>query len=126
MAEPSFNLERSLLLRPSPGKGWDKHQSRGLGRQEPATSWSLAPSDRRPPPVVLGGHAKEDRHWQQTLDAFARSFGVAGTVVTETVCVDRRRQWRRAANVWKNAGVRSGIHAATAPARLLVRPFRRG
>ena len=76
--------------------------------------------------MVLGGHAKEDHHWQQTLASLARSFGVAGTVVTESVCVDRRRQWRRATNVWRNAGIRSAIHTVTAPARLLVRPFRRG
>ena len=75
--------------------------------------------------MALGGHGQEDRQWQQTLASLGRAFGVEGTVETETVCVDRRRQWSRAGNVWKNSGIRSGMHLAAAPVRLVVRPFRR-
>jgi hypothetical protein len=75
--------------------------------------------------MALGGHGQEDRHWQRTLASLGRAFGVEGTVETETVCVDRRRQWSRSGNVWKNSGIRSGMHLATAPVRLVVRPFRR-
>ena len=43
-----------------------------------------------------------------------------------TLCVDRGRQWSRAANIWHNAGIRSGIYMSGAPIRLFARPFRRG
>ena len=75
--------------------------------------------------MLFGGHRKEDRHWEHTLRELARSFGVEGEVSIETVCVDRRRQWGRAGNVWHNAGIRSGMYTAMAPMRLAARPFRR-
>ncbi len=66
----------------------------------------------------------EDRFWRQTLTNLARHLGVAAPVVTTTVvCVDRRRQWRNAGNVWHNAGIRSVLHALGTPLRSL-RPGR--
>jgi hypothetical protein len=76
--------------------------------------------------MTLGGHGKEDKHWQHTLRSLAEHLGAAGEVVTTTVCVDRGRQWSRAANIWHNAGIRSGIYMTGAPIRLITRPFRRG
>ena len=76
--------------------------------------------------MTMGGHRQEDRHWEHTLRALAESFGVKGEVATETVCVDRRRQWGNAGNVWHNAGIRSGMYTAAAPVRFASRPFRRG
>jgi hypothetical protein len=76
--------------------------------------------------MSLGGHGKEDKHWQHTLRSLAEHLGAAGEVVTTTVCVDRGRQWARAANIWHNAGIRSGIYMTGAPIRLITRPFRRG
>jgi hypothetical protein len=62
----------------------------------------------------------ENRFWQQTLTNLARHLGVAAPVVTTTaVCVDRRRQWRNAGNVWHNAGIRSVLHALGTPLRSL-------
>jgi hypothetical protein len=75
--------------------------------------------------MTLGGHRQEDRHWAHTLQALAAAFGVEGEVSTETVCVDRRRQWGKAKNVWHNAGIRSGMYLAGAPMRFAARPFRR-
>ena len=43
----------------------------------------------------------------------------------ENVCVDRRRQWGKARNVWQNAGIRSGMYTAMAPMRLMTKPFKR-
>jgi hypothetical protein len=69
---------------------------------------------------------KEDRFWQDTLRSLAAHFGVAEPVIdTEVVCVDRRRQWRNARNVWKNSGVRSFAYYLGAPFRAAARPFRR-
>ena len=75
--------------------------------------------------MSFGGHRQEDRHWEHTLRSLAAAFGVEGEVTTETVCVDRRRQWGKAGNVWQNAGIRSGMYTAMAPMRLMSRPFKR-
>jgi hypothetical protein len=75
--------------------------------------------------LALGGHRAEDRFWQETLTALARHFGVDGEVETTVVCVDRRRQWSKARNIWHSAAIRSGMYAAGAPARAVARPFRR-
>ena len=75
--------------------------------------------------LMLGGHRMEDRFWESTLEALARHFGVEGRVQTQVLCVDGRRQWAKARNVWHSAALRSGMYAATAPARALARPFRR-
>src|SRR5579863_7022300 len=76
--------------------------------------------------MTLGGHRQEDAHWMHTLTSLADHFGVHAEVTAESVCVDRRRQWSRAGNVWHNAGIRSGLHMASAPFRILTRPFARG
>jgi len=75
--------------------------------------------------MTFGGHRQEDRHWAHTLTSLAAAFGVEGDVTVENVCVDRRRQWGKAGNVWQNAGIRSGMYTAMTPMRLVTRPFRR-
>jgi hypothetical protein len=72
--------------------------------------------------MSFGGHRQEDRHWVHTLTALSAHFGIEPVVSSETLCVDRRRQWSRAGNVWHNAGIRSGLHLAGTPLRLLRRP----
>lgn len=47
-------------------------------------------------------------------------------MTTVSMCDDRGRQWSKAANIWHNAGIRSGIHMSAAPIRMIARPFRRG
>jgi hypothetical protein len=69
--------------------------------------------------LTLGGHRKEDRFWQDTLRALAARFGVTAEPETSVVCVDRRRQWRRAGNVRHSSAFRSGIHTAASPLRKL-------
>src|SRR6478672_3212182 len=49
--------------------------------------------------LTLGGHKKEDRFWEQTLQALAERFGIKADAETTVVCVDKRRQWGRAGNV---------------------------
>jgi hypothetical protein len=75
--------------------------------------------------AAFGGHKMENTFWEQTLKALARHFGVEGEVDAHVTCVDSRRQWSRAGNIWHSAAIRSGMYAATAPARALARPFRR-
>lgn len=76
--------------------------------------------------MTFGGHGKEDSHWQHTLRALQAHLGAEGEVTTVSVCVDRGRQWSKAANIWHNAGIRSGIYMSAAPIRMIARPFRRG
>ncbi|HZD02584.1 MAG TPA: hypothetical protein VFA46_21075 [Actinomycetes bacterium] len=63
--------------------------------------------------LAAGGHRKEDRFWQRTLTNLAAHFGAEPPVETTVICVDRRRQWSNARNVWHNAAVRSAWHTAT-------------
>jgi hypothetical protein len=72
--------------------------------------------------LVLGGGRMNNRFWEATLRNVAARLGAAeATVETEIVCVDRRRQWRRVGNVRYNAGLRSAMHTAGAPLRLIRR-----
>ena len=58
---------------------------------------------------------QEDKVWEHVLTGLAARFGVPDAQVSaEAVCVDRKRQWRRAGNVRHNAGWYA-----------LMRPFRR-
>ena len=68
----------------------------------------------------LGGHAKEDRFWEHTMSSLATDLGVdSPQVSTQSVCVDKKRQWSRATNISKNSAMRSGAYALGAPFRLL-------
>jgi hypothetical protein len=58
--------------------------------------------------MTLGGHGMEDKSWAATLTALGRRLGVTDPKVEINVtCVDSRRQWRQAGNVWHNSGIRS-------------------
>ena len=71
------------------------------------------------------GSKREDRFWQSVLESLSNHFDVRAEVQLTATCVDTRVQWSRAWNVWHNAFIRSIIHAATFPARWIVRPLTR-
>ncbi|HUG14654.1 MAG TPA: hypothetical protein VMM78_06505 [Thermomicrobiales bacterium] len=75
--------------------------------------------------LTLGGHAQENRFWEHTLTRVAAHFQQQGPVETSTLCIDPRRQWRRAGNIWHNAGIRTGLYVATTPARWVGTGMRR-
>jgi hypothetical protein len=61
--------------------------------------------------LAVGGHGKENRFWEQTLENLASSLGAEGPKATTTmVCVDGRRQWSRATNVRHSVGLWSTLH----------------
>lgn len=60
--------------------------------------------------MAFGGHRKEDRIWQHTLQALAASLGIDALPTTDVVCVDRRRQWRRFGNVRHDPALRALMH----------------
>ena len=74
--------------------------------------------------MTMGGHRQEDRHWEHTLRSLAESFGVEGEVAAETVCVDRRRQWGNAGNVWHSSAIRSTLYTLGTPVRAVKVLFR--
>lgn len=58
--------------------------------------------------LQFGGHRAEDKFWQHTLSALAQRMGVERPAVeTRVECVDPRRQWRYARNIWHNAAIRT-------------------
>jgi hypothetical protein len=67
--------------------------------------------------MVCAGFRREDRFWTHTLKQVAAHFGVTSEVTCTAVCVDSRRQWRRAGNVWQNAAIRTGLYNMTTPVR---------
>lgn len=69
---------------------------------------------------VLGERMQNDM-WRQTLHNLAQHFGSNAPVESKIVCVDSRRQWRNAKNIWQNAGIRSGLSAPLRLARRLSR-----
>ena len=61
--------------------------------------------------LAMGGHARENRFWEQTLANVAKRLGCEDPQVsTHVVCVDRKRQWSRATNVRHSVAIRSTLH----------------
>jgi hypothetical protein len=76
--------------------------------------------------LAMGGHKAEDRFWASTLRAVGKRFGHEVEPETTVVCVDPRRKWSEARNVWHNAGIRSTLHTMTAPLRWPGKMLRNG
>ena len=61
--------------------------------------------------LAMGGHRNENRFWEQTLANLAAHLGCTEPEIsTQTVCVDRRRQWSHAKNVRHSVAIRSTLH----------------
>jgi hypothetical protein len=64
--------------------------------------------------MTFGGHRKEDKFWAATLTALGERLGIQNPVVeTKSTCVDAKRQWRHANNVWHNSMIRSVLQTLT-------------
>jgi hypothetical protein len=75
--------------------------------------------------MTFGGHGKEDKFWAATLTALGERLGLANpTVDIKTTCVDAKRQWRHANNIWHNSMIRSVLQTIAAPVVGLVHVFR--
>jgi hypothetical protein len=76
--------------------------------------------------MTLGGHRKEDKFWAATLTALGERLGIQNPVVdTKSTCVDTKRQWRHANNIWHNSMIRSMLQTLAAPVTGLAHMFRR-
>jgi hypothetical protein len=70
---------------------------------------------------VMGANGQNSRFWEATLRNLATSVGVASpVVVTQVVCIDRKRQWRYWRNVRTSATLRSARRTMLAPFKKLV------
>lgn len=69
--------------------------------------------------MLFGGNKAEDKFWIQTLTALAAYFTVEGQVEKQIVCLDPKRQWSEARNIWHNAALRTMLYTITAPVRWL-------
>ena len=59
--------------------------------------------------MVLFGHRRENKFWEQTLRNLADSFNVPGELETLVICEDRGYQWSRARNILHNGLIRNGL-----------------
>jgi hypothetical protein len=67
---------------------------------------------------ILGGSRMNNSFWKQTLENLARHVGVTEPVVeTQSVCIDRNRQWRFVRNLRYSATVRSARRTMATPVR---------
>jgi len=66
---------------------------------------------------MLFAHRQQEQFWHATLRALAKHFGVDADVTMQKTCVDPRRQWSQAPNVWLNAAVRTTLYLVAAPLR---------
>jgi hypothetical protein len=76
--------------------------------------------------LTLGGHRQEDRFWDQTLTRLAAHFDHEAEVDRQVVCVDKKRQWSKARNIWHSSAIRSTLYMLGAPARWIRAKLRRG
>jgi hypothetical protein len=72
------------------------------------------------------GHKTEDDFWQHTVKAVAAHFGVDGQPQQEVTLVDPKVQWSQAKNIWRNAGIRTGLYIMATPLRWVGNLFKRG
>lgn len=49
----------------------------------------------------------EDKIWSYTLAQLAAHFGSFEPVRTDVVLVDKKRQWRKSGNIWRNSAIRT-------------------
>ena len=75
--------------------------------------------------LVMGGARRQEENWMYVLTRLAERFGIKGQVQMHTQCLDPRRQWSEAKNVWKNAGVRTFFYKLAAPLRAVRNLFKR-
>ena len=76
--------------------------------------------------MTFGGHKKEDKFWAATMVALGNRLGVPDPAVeTTSICVDSKRQWRHARNIWHNSALRSVLQTGAAPFTGMARMLRR-
>ena len=74
--------------------------------------------------IALGSKL-QDSIWEAVLRTLGKHYGVQGSVQKQKICIDTRRQWSRARNVFYNAQIRTIIYTMAAPLRWIGRLVRR-
>ncbi|MDW7709946.1 MAG: STAS domain-containing protein [Deferrisomatales bacterium] len=73
----------------------------------------------------LFGHAQQEHFWGATLAALGSRLGVAVRVEAVKDLLDPGLNWAAAPNLWRNAGLRTGLQAAAAGVGRLLSAGRR-
>lgn len=70
------------------------------------------------------GHKMEDEFWLATLNNLATYLGVQDPQPTQTnILIDPHLQWNEWRNIWKNAGIRTGLYM---PVVIMKKVLKRG
>lgn len=69
---------------------------------------------------LFAGTKLQDSIWTSVLTSLAKHFNSNATVEVQKVCVDPKRQWSRARNVWQNAQIRTMVYTLGAPIRWIT------
>lgn len=67
---------------------------------------------------------QEDNFWRSTLTNLAAYYAVQTSVEQQVSLIDPRVQWSQAANIWHNAGIRTGLYLMTVPFRWVARKIK--
>ena len=59
--------------------------------------------------MVVIGHKRENKFWEQTLRNLAAHFGIAAEPETQVICENPRYQWENVKNIWHNGAIRNGL-----------------
>ena len=70
--------------------------------------------------MPLGGHARENTFWMQTLTNLAQHYGVDATPTLEMKVLDNRRQWSKVTNIVNNSFVHTALYMVTRPFRMVL------
>jgi hypothetical protein len=64
------------------------------------------------------GSRMQENIWRHVLTELAHFYGVEAPVSVERIRVDKGMQWHKAGNIWRNAQIRTTLHALTSPLRI--------
>ena len=70
-------------------------------------------------------HRMEDKQWKHVLHQLGRHFGVDTAPTMDRTLVDKKRQWKHARNLRKNAALKSSVYMLGAPFRAIAKPFKK-
>lgn len=73
----------------------------------------------------LGGASEQERIWPYVLTKLGEEFGVKGTVEFDKDCLDPNLQWSEWRNIRYNSTVRSMLHSAGTPLRIVGKLIRK-
>ena len=69
------------------------------------------------------GSRMQEGIWRHVLTQLAGYYGLEMPISVDSQRVDNRLQWNKAGNIWQNAQIRTALHTATTPVRVIRSKF---